>query len=155
MNHPGRRGEVTGGGSRLASMKTDVYGLISEWERRVGGGDCGDSLELPDMDGGDRGRRVSQEFTELRQKYVDFGGEGGGGRMSDGPSVTFDTCFDVNYTQGRGATRKLQFHKNKNSSMVGKSGPPLARTPSNGKRKWAVETTDVAEGGKKRYRGGM
>ena len=92
--HPGRRGEERREGSRLATMETEVAKLISKWEKRAGGGDCGDSLKLPDMVGGDRGRRVSQEFTELRQRYVDSAEEGGGGRMSDGPRVTFATSFD-------------------------------------------------------------
>ena len=124
--------------------------LISKWEKRAGGGDCGDSLKLPHMVGGDGGRRVSQEFTELRQRYVDSAGEGGGGRMSDGPRITFATSFDKNFMQGRGAARKLHFSR---TSIVGKNGPPLTKPTVSGKRKWAVLGTE-GEGGK-RFRGSI
>ena len=147
--HPGRRGEERREGSRLATMETEVAKLISKWEKRAGGGDCGDSLKLPDMVGGDGGRRVSQEFTELRQRYVDCAEEGGGGRMSDGPRVTFATSFDNNFIQGRGAARKLNFAR---KSIVEKNGPPLTIPTVSGKRKWAVLGT---EGGGKRFRGSI
>ena len=97
-------------------QQTEVNILISEWEKRAGGGEV-DSLALPDSGG--RERRMSQEFQELRQKFVDHE-EGGGGQSGARPKSGTTELSGSITTQGRGAVRKLCFSNFNISSMVGR-----------------------------------
>ena len=57
-------------------QKTEIPILISDWERRAGGGEEREGLKLPDLE--ERGRRRSQDFTNLRLKFIEHTGERGG-----------------------------------------------------------------------------
>ena len=50
-------------------QKTEISNLIADWESRAGGGDL---LKPPELE--DRGRRRSQEFTNLRLKFMEHSG---------------------------------------------------------------------------------
>ena len=58
-------------------QRTEIASLISDWENRAGGGD---DLKLPELE--DRGRRRSQDFTNLRQIFVEHSGGIGGDWVS-------------------------------------------------------------------------
>ena len=99
-----------------------------------------DSLALPDSGGMER--RMSQEFRELRQRFVDQ--EEGGGvqtRIARPKSGTtkLSTTISTN-TQGRGAMRKLTFSDLNISSMVGQEATLLANRSANKKRKRGLES---------------
>ena len=150
----GRRGDGDEDGRNSNFQKTEVAILISDWERRAGGGEERDCLQLPDMDGRGRVRRVSQEFTDLRQKFVGQSKEGGGSKMTARPKSTFATQLS-NYnisstTQGRGAVRKIYFSRKNNSSVVVQGGTLLAEQTAIRKRKFGTERWD-SESDPKRY----
>ena len=109
--------------------------LISDWERRSGGGEAEEDDNLHDTGRGMR--RVSQDFKELRQKFVDHmeGGEEefAGGQKSPSTRLSFLT------TQGRGAVRKIDFTNFEHSSIVGRGALSLAGQTANKKRKMELE----------------
>ena len=114
--------------------------LISEPLYLTGGGEEREELKLPAVE--ERGRRRSQEFTNLRLKFIEHGEEGKSVKMSARPSVilptersTFKNLPSIT-TQGRGAVRKIFFSQNVTYSMAGRSDTLLARPSANSKRKW-------------------
>ena len=68
-----RRGEEIDTGSVDSFQRTEVSSLISEWESRARGGEGMQKLELPEESDHGRGRRMSQEFKQIRQKFVEVG----------------------------------------------------------------------------------
>ena len=90
-------------------------------------------------------RRRSQDFTNLRQKFIEHSGGRGGDEISARPSVTLPTQHSTFQdlpsvtTQGRGAVRKIFFSRNVTYSMAGRSDTLLARPSANSKRKWEQE----------------
>ena len=154
-----RRGEEIDTGSRNSFRKKEVSSLISEWESRARGGEEMERLELPEDDDHGRGRRMSQEFQQVRQKFV----EKEGGAIIDvktaEPILSFATSCnnaELKNMQGKGAVRKINFTEYKYpklfSSIVGRGGAPLARISANGKRK--VDSKEGGGGCKKRKGGG-
>ena len=105
-----------------------------------------DSLALPENGGGER--RRSQDFEELRQKFVDME-EGGGVQEDARPKSRSTQLSRIISTQGRGAMRKLCFSNFNISSMVGREGTVLANIPANKKRKRGLESESME--GTKRY----
>ena len=67
---------------------SDVSILISDWEKRAGGGEGEEDNGLQDRER--MGRRVSQEFQELRQKFVDHE-EGGEEELAGGTKSGLST----------------------------------------------------------------
>jgi hypothetical protein len=63
-----RRGDGIDTGSVESFRKTEVSSLISEWESRARGGEERDMLELPEENDFGRGRRVRQEFQQVRRR---------------------------------------------------------------------------------------
>ena len=105
-DHPRRRGEEEEDVCKKDALKwNDVSVLISDWEMRSGGGEAGESGNLHDTGRGMR--RVSQEFKELRQKFVEHS-EGGGGKLAQ-RQKSLSTEHSFLTTQGRGAVRKIDF----------------------------------------------
>jgi hypothetical protein len=99
-----------------------VSSLISEWEDRARGGEERSRLELPEESDPGRGRRASQEFQQVRQKFVVE--EGGGQTETVRQTPSFVTSCKKSNSQGRGAMRKLLFSKKSTnilSSVVGLS----------------------------------
>ena len=89
----------------------------------------------------DRGRRRSEEFTNLRLKFMEQDGGVGDVMETARPKINLPTRLltfkDINTVtlQGRGAVRKLFSH-----SMVGRRETLLARPSANSiKRKWDQE----------------
>ena len=88
----------------------------------------------------ERGRRRSQEFTELRLRFTEQGEKS---FTSDG-TAKFDVKLPTEIstsTLGRGAVRKL--FPIFTHSVVGREGTLLARTSANKKRKWDTESWDT------------
>jgi hypothetical protein len=151
-----RRGEGVDTGSVDSFQRREVSNLISEWESRAGGGDGMEKLELPEESIHGRGRRMSQEFKQIRQKFVE-GGEST--RMKNVTAVKPIPSFATGCNnerkitmQGRGAVRKINFTKYQNmfSSVLGRGGAPLARISANGKRK--LDSEECGGGGARRER---
>ena len=91
---------------------------------------------------------MSQEFQELRQKFVDHE-EGGGVQSGARPKSGTTELSGSITTQGRGAVRKLCFSNFNISSMVGREGTLLANIPANKKRKRGLESESMEEGTKR------
>ena len=126
-------------------QKVEISNLISDWERRAGGGEGKEELALPAVE--ERGRRRSQEFTNLRLKFIELGDKEETSGISAKPDVTLSTerssfrnLHSIS-TLGRGAVRKL-FSRNLTHSMEGRDGTLLARPSANSKRKWDTENWD-------------
>ena len=117
----------------------DVSILITDWEKRAGGGEGEENngTQVEER----KERRVSQEFQELRQKFVD-NEEGGKSDLTVMPKSgtstkhsNFSTISKFSTTQGRGAVRKICFKNITHSSIVGQGGASLAGQTANRKRK--------------------
>ena len=111
--------------------------LISDWEKRAGGGEGREELALPAVE--ERGRRRSQEFTKLRQKFTELGDSEYTSGISATSDVTLPTELSIS-TLGRGAVRKL--FSTFSHSMEGREGTLLARTSAKKKRKWDIDSWD-------------
>ena len=138
-DHSGRRRDEEEDVSKEEALrKNEVSILISDWEMRAGGGEVGDSWNLPDTMRSKR--RVSQEFIELRQKFVDHS-EGGGAKLTGrqkSRTLSTERSELTTTTQGRGAMRKIDFSNLHNSSVVGRGAFLLASPTANKKRKMGL-----------------
>ena len=130
---------------------SDVSILITDWEKRAGGGEGEEDNGIQDRER--KGRRVSQEFHELRQKFVDHE-EGGEKELTGGTKSVLSTqrskFSKFSTTQGRGAVRKINFNDITHSSIVGREGSSLAGQTANRKRKGGK--LEMVESESKRYR---
>ena len=132
-----------------------VKTLIQDWERRAGGGEEVQALQMPSDKNSHR--RVSEEFTRVRLKFVDCDEGGGMDRQTAKPNPSF-ASMDLNKysssnfnfsAQSLATRRKIKFTRI--SSMVRESGTPLAEITANGKRK---SEYSISGGGCKKIKGG-
>ena len=75
-------------------LGSDIATIISDWERRAGGGEGMGSLTVTVERSRER-RRVSQEFSGVLQKFVDLEREGGEAKKSAKTRPSFATICNV------------------------------------------------------------
>ena len=103
-----------------------------------------------------RGRRRSQDFTNLRLKFIEHTGEGAGDGIPARPSVTLSmkrSTFQNSpsfTSHERGEVKKINFSRNITHIMAGRGGTLLASPSANSKRKW---DQDERESEQKRHCG--
>ena len=127
----------------------DVSILITDWEKRAGGGEGKESngTQVEER----KERRVSQEFQELRQKFVDHeeGGKTDLTVMPKSGTSTQRSNFSKISKFSTTAVRKICFNNVTHSSIVGRGGASLAGQTANRKRKGGE--LEAMESESKRY----
>ena len=84
----GRSGGVNDIGDESFLEERGVKTLIQDWERRAGGGEEVHALQLP-SDNKNTHRRVSEDFTRARLKFVNSEEGGGMDRQTAKPKISF------------------------------------------------------------------